>query len=466
MAQPVATALETVLAELVANPAQLDVAAGATPASITDHYNALKTYLMLGDKTRAEQGHLNDQLTRYWRGWLDANRGAMPREQMIRSAERLLTFHLSHIEDPAWPQLPLKLGLLDGAREHLRRVVRGTPARERVYGDIKARAATRFPMMTVARIVGEQDQALIVGSHAISGAFTRDAVYRTQSLLRSSPLAASRTAFSTYFSHASRDDQTLEGSPEQIQKSLTDLYKAEYAREWSRFVQGVAIGDLAGFEASVQAMNRLGDTQTSPLAKLLRTIYQETSWDNPGGAVAPLGAVEKGVVGWIKEKLFRSAPGEARAVADAIDPARSGTAGSLGAIGREFAGVARLLAVRDKEASLMSGYLDALARVRTRLNQLKNQGDPGPGAPRSPRNWPTAYPGIASWCACKRSRPRHCSRARKSRTLKSTESLKACPEAWTAFSRPGDGASLRGRSCKPPHQRQQPWQCQRPSRPA
>jgi type VI secretion system protein ImpL len=384
MAQPVAGALETVLAELIANPAQLDVAAGATPASITDSYNALKTYLMLGDKTRAEQGHLNDQLTRYWRGWLDVHRGTMPREQMIRSAERLLTFHLSHIDDPAWPQLPLKLSLLDGARENLRRVVRGTPARERVYGDIKARAATRFPMMTVARIVGEQDQALVNGSHAISGAFTRDAweKYVAQAVrdAANGELRSSDWVLKT----ASHDDLTLEGSPEQIQKNLTDLYKAEYAREWSKFVQGVSISDLAGFDASVQAMNRLGDSQASPIAKLLKTIYQETSWDNPGTAArAEMGAVEKGVAAWFKESVLRRAPSEARTVMNAVDPARANATaapGAQGVIGREFTGVARLVSLRDKDASLMTGYLDALGRLRTRLNQLKNQGDPGPGA--------------------------------------------------------------------------------------
>lgn len=379
MAQPVATALEGVLADLIANPAQLDKAAGATPASITDSYNALKTYLMLGDKTRAEPGHLNDQLTRYWRGWLDANRGAMPREQMIRSAERLLTFHLSHIDDPAWPQLPLKLSLLDGARENLRRVVRGTPARERVYGDIKARAATRFPMMTVARIVGEQDQALVTGSHAISGAFTREAweKYVAQAVrdAANGELRSSDWVLNT----ASRDDLTLEGSPEQIQKALLDLYKAEYAREWSKFVQGITISDLAGFDASVQAMNRLGDPLASPIAKVLKTIYQETSWDNPGTTNAVTGAAQKGVMAWFRETVLRRAPSEARGVVDAIDPARAAP-GTLGVIGREFTGVARLVGVREQNASLMTGYLDALARLRTRLNQLKNQGDPGPGA--------------------------------------------------------------------------------------
>ncbi|MFL6676142.1 MAG: ImcF-related family protein, partial [Massilia sp.] len=388
-------ALESMLAEVNANAGALDPNAHAAPAAarpgqpyqdvsptnVADAYNALKTYLMLGDKTRAEPGHLNDQLTRYWRGWLEANRGAMPREQMIRSAERLMTFHLAQIGDQAWPQVTPKLSLVDSARENLRRVVRGTPARERVYADIKTRAATRFPAVTVARIVGDQDQALVAGSHAVSGAFTRDAWDKF--VLGAIREASNRELQSTdwVLKTQAKDDLTLEGSPEQIQKTLIDMYKADYTKEWMKFVQGVAIADLNGFEASVQAMNRLGDPQTSPIAKLLKTIYQETSWDNPGAARADRAAAEKGLVAWFKEVILRRTPGDARALVDAADPLRTAGAGqAAGPIGREFAGVARLVGVREKEASLMTGYLDALSRLRTRLNQLKNQGDPGPGA--------------------------------------------------------------------------------------
>jgi len=396
MVEPVTAALETMLQEVNANAGQLDPASQAgtppvkpgqpyqdvSPTSVGDAYNALKTYLMLGDKSHAEPGHLNDQLTRYWRNWLEANRGAMPREQMIRSAERLLTFHLAQIQDPAWPQVTLKLGLLDGAREHLRRVVRGTPARERVYADIKTRAATRFPAVTVARIVGEQDQALVAGSHAVSGAFTRAA---WEKFVLGAIRTASNRELNTVdwvLKTAAKDDLTLEGSPEQIQKALIDMYKAEYAKEWMKFVQGVAIADLKGFDASVQAMNRLGDPQTSPIAKLLQTIYQETAWDSPGGVQVTLGKTERGVVQWFKEVVLRRAPSDARTLADAVDPAQllAQQQAGAGPIGREFAAVARLVGAREKEASLMTGYLDALSRLRTRLNQLKNQGDPGPGA--------------------------------------------------------------------------------------
>ncbi|MGC8069014.1 ImcF-related family protein, partial [Salmonella enterica] len=72
-------------------------------------------------------------ITRFWRGWLETNRGTMPREQMIRSAERLISFSLEQINDPSWPTVESKLTLVDQTRENLRRVVRGMPARERVY---------------------------------------------------------------------------------------------------------------------------------------------------------------------------------------------------------------------------------------------------------------------------------------------------------------------------------------------
>jgi type VI secretion system protein ImpL len=396
MVLPVAAALESLLAEMNANASQLDPNAQAAPSAkpgqpyqdvsatnVGDAYNALKTYLMLADKSHAEPGHLNDQLTRYWRVWLQANRGAMPKEQMIRSAERLMTFHLSHIQDQAWPQITPKLSLLDTARDNLRRVVRGTPARERVYADIRTRAATRFPAVTVARIVGEPDQALVVGSHAVPGAFTRDAweKFVTGAIREASNRELQTTDW--VLKTAAKDDLTLEGSPEQIQKSLIDLYKADYAREWAKFVQGVTIADLNGFEASVQAMNRLGDPQASPIAKVLKTVYEETSWDDPAQARVDRSKLKRGLMGWFREVVLRQAPSEARQLADTAAPLSTGgalAANGAGPVGREFAGVARLVGIKEKDASLMTGYLDALSKLRSRLNQLKNQGDPGPGA--------------------------------------------------------------------------------------
>jgi type VI secretion system protein ImpL len=391
MLKPVVANLETLLSEMNAHADQLQMARGAPAPSATpgrqfqeasaidveDAYNALKSYLMLADSAHAEPGHLNDQLTRYWRSWLENNRGAMPREQMIHSAERLMTFYLAQISDPSWPRIEQKLALVDQARENLRRVVRGMPARERVYADIRARANTRFPAMTVARMVGEQDQALVTGGYAIPGAYTREAWEKfVQSAFREAATHELQSA-DWVLKTATRDDLTLEGSPEQIEKGLTDLYKADYAGEWQKFVQGVTIANLNGFDAAVIAMNRLGDPQSSPLIKLLNTIHQQTSWDNPSVMSAELKEAQSGFVSWIKNSALRRGPSQIN-VNVQLDQAR--VEKPMGPIGREFSGVGKLVAIKDKDASLMRSYMDALSKLRSRLNQLKNQGDPGPGA--------------------------------------------------------------------------------------
>ena len=392
MLKPVVANVETLLSEMNAHADELQAPGAAPPASaavssgrqfqetsatnVDDAYNALKSYLMLADKSHAEPSHLNDQLTRYWRTWLENNRGAMQREQLIHSAERLMTFYLAQIADPSWPRIDLKLALVDQSRENLRRVVRGMPARERVYADIRARANTRFAAMTVARMVGEQDQGLVTGSYAVPGAYTREAWEKFVQGAFGDAATRELQSADWVLKTAARDDLTLEGSPEQIQKGLTDLYKADYAREWQKFVQGVTIANLNGFDAAVAAMNRLGDPQASPLSKLLNTIHQQTSWDNPALMTAELKQAQSGFVNWIKNSLLRRGPSQLNVQVQLDHPRDK----PMGPIGREFAGVGKLVAAKDKDASLMRGYLDALSKLRTRLNLLKNQGDPGPGA--------------------------------------------------------------------------------------
>ncbi len=371
--------LQDALATAPAVPAASQQFKDASPTSSEDAYNALKTYLMLSDKSRAESGHLNDQLTRYWRGWLDANRGAMPREQMIRGAERIITFYIAQINDTSWPQIDSKLALVDQTRDNLRKVVTGMPARERVYADIKARAATRFPSMTVASIVGEQDKALVLGSYSIPGSFTREAWQGfVQDAFRE---AANRELQSAdwVLKTGSKVDLTTEGSPEQIQKALVELYKNDYAKEWQKFVQGVTIRDLDGFDAAAVAMNRLGDPQTSPLNKLIVTVYEQTSWDNPSLIDAGLQRASRGITGWFKEAVLRQAPSQININVPSGGSAQN-TALPLGPVGREFSGVARMVVAKDQGASLMRGYMDQLSKLRTRFNLIKNQGDPGPGA--------------------------------------------------------------------------------------
>lgn len=345
-----------------------------SPTNVEDAYNALKTYLMLADHEHLEPGHLNDQITRFWRVWLDSNRGGLPREQMIKSAEHILGFFLSQTNQPDFPTIDNKLVLVDQVRDNLRRVVHGMPARQRVYAEIKARASTRFPPLTVASIVGETDSKFVAGSYAISGAFTREAweKYVAPAIKEASnkELQSSDWVLQT----KNQEDLTLQGSPEQIQKALTEMYKTDYVTEWKKFLQGVSVAGFPDFGAAVEGLNRLGDTSASPLKRLMEALYRETSWDNPSLANRALASAQTGVMAWIKTNILRQSPVADNAMASVGD-------GTVGIVGREFTAISALMMPRGSNKEILfDGYLANLSRLRTRFNQMKNAGDPGPAS--------------------------------------------------------------------------------------
>ncbi len=356
----------------------------ASPTHAEEAYNALKTYLMLAERPRMESAHLSDQITRFWRGWLDEQRGNMPREQLVRSAERLMAFSMANLQDPAFPVMNTNLALVDQTRESLRKVMRGMPARDRVYAEIKARAATRFAPMTVARILTEGGQApepgstpSVAGSYAISGTFTREAwdEYVQPAIKDAATTELQRVDW--VLNVAAKDDLSLEGSPEQIRAALTELYKNEYVSEWQRFVQGITVAEFRDFPDAVAHLNRLGDKTDSPLKLVLEALFDQTSWDNPSLVNERLGKAQKGVVQWFKQSILRLSPSR---VEVAVDVNGKSKEIPMGPIGREFAALPRLMIAKDTNPALIKGYFASLAKVRSRYNDIHNEGNPGPGA--------------------------------------------------------------------------------------
>ncbi len=408
MLTPVVTNLETFLSEVNTNAGKLEpmvrppqgtnvsaVAVSAanqpttgpsaspykdlSPTNPEDAYNALKTYLMLAHRDRIDTGHLNDQITRFWRGWLETNRGNTSREQIARSAEKLISYYLAQAKEPDFPLIENKLALVDQTRETLRVVVKGTPARERVYSEIKMRASTRFPAITVAGIVGEQNKDIVAGSHAIPGTFTREAWEQfIEAAIKDASTKELQSA-DWVLKTSARDDLSLEGSPEQIQKELVRMYKTEYVTEWKKFMQGITITDFGTFDQAVVHMNRLGDPVSSPISALVQTLYKETSWDNPSLLNQGLQNARRGILDWFRETILRQTPSQINVN---VNGNQSKEQIPMGLVGKEFAAIANLAVARgeNKDASLMNGYLAQLSKVRTRFNQIKNSGDFGPAS--------------------------------------------------------------------------------------
>ncbi len=339
-----------------------------SPTDVQQAYNALKAYLMLSNAQRVEPTHLGDQLTRFWRHWLEANRGGMDREVMASRAERLMSFYINQSAINGWPVITARLTIVEQARVALNGVMQGLPARDRVYAEIKARAATRFPSVTVAALIDEDVNQIFAGSYAISGAFSRQA---WEGYVKSAIRDAANKELNTsdWVLQTSRsDDLTLSGSPEHIEKELHQLYTQEYILEWRKFLQGITVTSFDDLSGATAAMNQLGDPQNSPMRKLIEAVHAQTSWDNPTQLNDGTAQAEPG---W-----WASLTGGTAEKPETLVQASLPT----GTVGREFSGIDRLMATREGAPTLLQNYLEVLSRIRTRLNAIQTQGSPGPGA--------------------------------------------------------------------------------------
>ncbi|QIO07596.1 type VI secretion system membrane subunit TssM [Acinetobacter lanii] len=337
-----------------------------------DAYNALKAYLMMSNPKYMEAGHLSDQVTRFWRSWLDSNRGQMPRGEMIQKAEQVLSYSMTLANDQKFPVLNSDSQLVDQSRQVLLSVMKGMAARDRVYNEIKMRGAVRFPALTTAQIVGEANRSVVLGSYALPGIFTEKAwsEYVEKAI---DTAANSPTETRDWVLNANQsDDLTFSGSPDQIRKQLTDLYKKEYIAEWRKFLGSIYYAKNNAFAQQRKSIDLLGEPQNSPIRILMERTAKETSWDNPV-VQAELAAPKTGFVAWFKRKVLRQ---------DADNAAERAATQAQGPISKEFNVFYQLVRKRDDQQnkSLLDEYLDSLAQVRSKFNDLNNAGDVGPNA--------------------------------------------------------------------------------------
>ena len=337
-----------------------------------DAYNALKAYLMMSNPRYMEASHLSDQVTRFWRSWLDANRGQMPRGEMIQKAEQVLSYSMTLANDQKFPVLNSDSQLVDQSRQVLLSVMKGMPARDRVYNEIKMRGAVRFPAVTTAQIVGEANRSVVLGSYALPGVFTYKAwseyVEKAIDEAANNPTESKDWVLNTNQS----DDLTFSGSPDQIRKQLTELYKKEYIAEWRKFLSSVYYAKNNDFAQQRKSIDLLGEPQNSPIRSLIERTAKETSWDNPI-VQAELAAPQTGFVAWFKRKVLRQG---------ADETAQRAATQAQGPISKEFNVFYQLVRKRDDQQnkSLLDEYLDSLAQVRSKFNDLNNAGDVGPNA--------------------------------------------------------------------------------------
>lgn len=340
---------------------------GDSQAALVDgSYNALKTYLMLGNRARMEAAHLQDQLPRHWRDWLQQHRGDTPLPEIHAHAQRLVAFYVAESAAPDLPLIDNDAGRVAAARSLLQSAMQQLPRHERLYRELKAAADTRFEAVSVARILDGQHADLMSGGVIVAGMFTRKAY---ENLLRDAFENAGQAQLRT-------DDWVLEGSllesdgPRDTvhdRQALEALYRADYVDAWTAFLQRVVMVEQTELPQVVDALGRLADTRSSPLLPVLDRAAHELGWLS-GGVADRTGESQVGVLA----RARRLVQGETAGI---MPDTRALTSGVL-------AGVAELGARRVEPSPQVVAYLGHLAKLRERLAGLQASGAQGDAALR------------------------------------------------------------------------------------
>ncbi|MGC0155628.1 type VI secretion system membrane subunit TssM [Chromobacterium vaccinii] len=358
-----------------ATTAKLDASAPAADATdkpqqkspqLDVAYNALKTYLMLHEQKRMEEAQLADQLPRYWRPWLESQRGEYPVNEVMGQAEKLVAFYVSQIKEADLPLIDNDPKVVADARDVLRGSFKRLSAQERVFNEIKARANTRFAPLTVARILDNRDMDIMASSQMVEGAYTREA---WNTYVRGAIDEASRGEIRSddwVLASSSQDNLGKDGDAEKNRAGLEALYRAQYIAAWHKFLAGVVVRDIANPAQSASAMARLSDKQNSPIKLILARAAQETAWDNPSELNRSLESAKRSVLDKTTA-FFKSGDAPAEAKGDK----------QYGTVGMHFAGVAAL--VKGDNAPI-NAYLDQLGKLKAKMATIATTDQPGPQA--------------------------------------------------------------------------------------
>ena len=346
----------------------LQTAAPGVPSAdrLEAGYNALKAYLMLKDKARMEVAHLSDQIPKYWRPWLESNKGTGDPDEINRLAERIVAFYVSQIGEDDLPLIENNEEVIGASREVLRGAFRQLSAVERVYNELKARANTQFAPMTVGRILNSRDLDLVAGSSALPGVFTREAWDKYFRLAIADASKGSIKGDDWVLATSSLEDLGKDGDFERNRQALEALYKAEYASEWKKFLQGVAIQDFGSLENAARALGKLSDPQTSALKLILVKAAYETSWDNPSQLSKSIESAKNSVI----ERTEKLVLGNS-------SPAVSATDKRLGDVGGKFALISTLATPGEGGRMPLSAYLDMLVKLQGKIAQIATNPEPG-----------------------------------------------------------------------------------------
>jgi len=247
-------------------------------------YETTRVYLMLGGA-----GPLDAATVRNWTA-RDLAR-ALPGEG--EATARLLA-HLDRLLAEPLPAAPLDGPLVAAARES----IRGVPPAARVFASLQtSAAAAALPAWRPVDSLGLAGVAIFARAsgrpmtEGVPGLYT--AAGLRDVLLPGLAAAARRVASESWVT--GRDAESTPAETGALEREVTALYAAEFARRWDAVLADLNIAPMATLPAAAQALYILSSSDASPLRALLRSVAAQVAVPGPiGERYAPVAGLTGG----------------------------------------------------------------------------------------------------------------------------------------------------------------------------
>ncbi|MGF6415125.1 ImcF-related family protein [Paraburkholderia sp. MM5482-R1] len=260
-------------------------------------YNALKTYLMLGDPARADAAFLRRSLVALWRRPVD-----MPEGERDDTGGRLAAFYADHLQaHPEWRITPDQ-SLVSTTRNMLVTQMGLASADDTVYQSILDEVKGKYADASLQTLLNGADaQGLFGTSQTVPGIYTRaawdgmiaDAIDRAARERRVSGdwvltgAQPSQTIGNTLAQGTIRTSAAIDEkrAAEELKQRLTARYFAEYTAAWQTMLNSLQWQPAKNLNGSIDQLTRLADAQTSPLIALMKSVQYQAQAGRPSQAL-------------------------------------------------------------------------------------------------------------------------------------------------------------------------------------
>ncbi|MET1532036.1 ImcF-related family protein [Burkholderia sola] len=261
-------------------------------------YNALKTYLMLGEPSRTEPAFLKRTLVTLW-----ARPDEMPLGERDDTGRRLADFYAEHLKaHPEW-RIATDDRIVTSTRNMLVTQMGLASAEDTVYQRILDEVKNKYADASLETLLNGADaHGMFKASQTVPGIYTRaawdgmvasaiDKASHERRISGDWVLSGSQISQRIGNTLANGMTQTTaiddeKRAAEELKQRLTARYFGEYTAAWQRMLNSLQWQPTSNLGGAIEQLSRLADAQTSPLIALMKSVQYQAQAGRPSQALA------------------------------------------------------------------------------------------------------------------------------------------------------------------------------------